>query len=366
MSELRRIIEGEILAKGPISAARFMDLALYCPVYGFYEKEADTIGRKGHFFTSTSVGPLFGELLAGEFLRWMDAIDAGALLLLEAGAHNGRLALDILNWIAAENPDVYQSCAYIILESSSRRRAWQQTTLSQHSRNVSWIEGFSLLKGHASQAAQPLVVIFSNELLDAFPVHRLQWRAAKQQWVEWGVGSLPDGSFEWTELPGVTPEAEPFLPSAPLTASLPDGYFIEVSPAAARWWNAAAAALPPGGCLFTFDYGLTAEDRLVPERTSGTLRAYRAHQVTDEVLEDPGSRDITAHVDFSLLQKIGGDAGLTTQAFLPQGRYLAQIAASRLAAGCAWDPARIRQFKTLTHPTHLGQSFKVLIQRKPK
>src|SRR5437868_3553525 len=108
MGQLAEIIAGEIAKAGPISAARFMELALYCPVYGYYEAEGDKIGRQGDYFTSVSVGSLFGELLARQFVEWASAdplrggqsADAApekrpALQIIEAGAHDGRLARDI-------------------------------------------------------------------------------------------------------------------------------------------------------------------------------------------------------------------------------------------------------------------------------
>src|SRR5690349_22662400 len=129
MNNTHEIIQKEVLAKGVISFAHFMDLALYCPKSGYYERPDVSPGKKGDFYTSVSVGPLFGELLAFQFAEWLDfksetassgrdkasplphAIGPAALppnegsaQILEAGAHDGRLAADILAALRQRNP----------------------------------------------------------------------------------------------------------------------------------------------------------------------------------------------------------------------------------------------------------------------
>ncbi len=338
-----------------------MELALYCPVYGFYEKESDTIGRKGHFFTSVSTGRLFGELLAYQFASWIDFSrrHSPTLIeptLIEGGAHDGRLALDILDGFRQRRPDLYQHLNYSIVESSARRRSWQQHSLACHASKVCWLDALPASTGNAP------AIIFSNELLDAFPVHRLVWHSARKLWVEWGV-TLTAGNFTWFPLPDISREVRPLLPDIAPDV-LPDGYVIEISPAALDWWSRASAALGRG-FLVTFDYGFSAEDRFAPERTGGTLRAYRAHRVIADVLSDPGEQDLTAHVDFAAVQQAGEAAGLRTIEWTHQGRFLSRIAAAAIVDGVQWDSARIRQLNSLTHPEHLGATFKVLVQSRP-
>src|SRR2546425_12602421 len=120
---LEQIIREEIAKQGPIPFTRFMELALYCPDYGFYEKEEDNIGRGGDFYTSVSVGPLFGELLAFQFAEWFSppATRPASLQLIEAGAHRGQLASDVLNWLKLQRPGIFARTEYVILEPSARR-----------------------------------------------------------------------------------------------------------------------------------------------------------------------------------------------------------------------------------------------------
>jgi SAM-dependent MidA family methyltransferase len=397
MSILVQKIREELAKHGPIPFARFMELALYCPDYGFYETEGDKVGRGGDFYTSVSVGPLFGELLAFQFATWFASVRPErrspaqpspaaptTLQLIEAGAHDGQLAADILHWLQRQRPDLFARTEYCLLEPSARRRQWQQQTLAGFAPHVRWLGDLAEL-GPADNATH-LRILFSNELLDAFPVRRFGWDAANRTWFEWGVTAEGD-RFVWTRLAPVGQAFQPAgapdfpvrcsaqaddpvasaLPTAPeLLAVLPDGYTLELSPAAEQWWSNAAHALGHGK-LVTFDYGFEAPEFLSPGRTRGTLRAYRRHQRVDDVLADPGQQDITAHVNFTRIEQAGLAAGWTTDTLEAQGRYLTRLAAEAWKPEAdfgAWDARRTRQFQTLTHPHHLGQSFRVLIQSR--
>lgn len=369
MRRLTQIIDSEIADCGPISFNRFMELALYCPELGFYEKEADNLGRNGDFFTSVSVGPLFGELLAFQFSQWFQASEASRLQLIEAGAHDGRLASDVLSWIARQRPEVFEQLRYTILEPSSRRRDWQKRLLSQFSSKLSWIDSLASNECHSPDT---LTIVFSNELLDAMPVRRFGWDAAKHEWFEWGVGK-DNGRFAWVRLSSnlasttnLTGAGDLKSLAPELLEVLPDGYTVEVSPAAERWWGDAARWLKRGK-LVTIDYGFDKTNQLLPERTNGTLRAYRQHQLVEDVLADPGSQDITAHVNFPRIEDAGIVEGLHTERFETQSRFLTCIAAEAWKPDSGygeWGQKETRQFQTLTHPDHLGNRFRVLVQSR--
>jgi SAM-dependent MidA family methyltransferase len=211
-------------------------------------------------------------------------------------------------------------------------------------------------------------IIFSNELLDAMPAHRLGWDAKERMWYEWGV-TLESGRFVWMRMPATAESSIGRWQMAngkELLGVLPDGFTVETSPAAEQWWREAASVLECGR-LVTLDYGLTADELFAPERKEGTARAYCHHQSSRDVLAHPGEQDITAHVNFTAIQTAGESAGLRTDAFLTQAQFLTGIAA-RVWKGEAsfgeWTPARTRQFQTLTHPEHLGRSFRVLVQSR--
>jgi SAM-dependent MidA family methyltransferase len=354
VSEIIEKIAAEITLKGAIPFARFMEMALYCPDYGFYEKEKDNVGKGGDFFTSVNVGALFGELLAFQFAEW--AGDA-RVRIVEAGAHDGRLAADILGWMRGRRGEFFEGLKYCIVEPSARRQEWQQETLKEFPQTVTWVPDVSPLK----TASPAETIIFSNELLDAVPVHRFGWDAKRKKWFEWGV-ALAGGRFAWSRLG----DSDFRIPNSELEAVLPDGYTVESSPAAEKWWREAAAVLGRGK-LLTIDYGFTAEEQFSPSRLNGTLRAYHRHRVTEDVLANPGGQDLTAHVNFSAIQNAGEMAGLKTEALVSQEKFLTRIverAWTRADIFGEWNSQRTRQFQTLTHPEHLGRPFRVLIQSR--
>jgi SAM-dependent MidA family methyltransferase len=354
------IIRKEIQRQGILPFSRFMELALYCPGTGYYETEKDNVGRRGDFYTSVSVGSLFGELLAFQFAEWLEQLPPaeGRGPIVEAGAHDGKLAKDILSWLQMHRAKLFERIEYVIVEPSNRRQQWQKETLKNFT-NVRWLSRFN------DPAIQRFNgVFFSNELLDAFPVHRLGWDANEKKWFEWGV-ALDGDNFIWKKMPDATLHALPFELPASLLAVLPDGYIVEISPAAENWWRNAADVLQHGW-LLTLDYGLVAEEIFSPARAKGTARAYFQHRVSDNLLANAGEQDITAHVNFSAIRKIGEDAGLITEFFNSQSKFLTEIlarAAKNNSFG-EWNSSRTRQFQTLTHPEHLGRAFRVLVQSR--
>jgi len=361
------IIREEIGKNRVITFARFMELALYCPKTGYYETNKDNVGRAGDFITSVSTGELFGQLLAFQFAQWLGEfkIKNSKLKIVEAGAHDGRLAADILNWLKLQRPELFARIEYIILEPSAPRQAWQNETLKPFAPHLHWFTDFENLK-LKTQNSKLTGIIFSNELLDAMPVHRFGWDAAAKNWFEWGV-TVEREKFAWTKIQSPEsdlPSAICHLPSA-LLEVFPDNYTIETSPAAENWWREAAEILAHGK-LLAIDYGHTADEIFSPGRTRGTLRAYFRHHVSDDLLASPGEQDLTAHVNFSAIQKAGEDAGLKTENFCTQPQFLTQILGNAVKEKNfgEWNARRTRQFQTLTHPEHLGRAFRVLVQSR--
>lgn len=354
MNELQQIISAEIETEGPLSWARFMELALYHKVHGYYEKRSDQVGTAGDFITSVSVGDLFGRLLAHNFTEWIKELRESGLKppfqIVEAGAHTGQLAHDVLTGLHFAAPELAADVHYLIIEPSDQRSQWQRETLAEFDVQVVW---------YRSWAETPPIhgVIFSNELLDAFPVHR--YVRNPDGWHEQAVETA-DGELGWTTVPADCPLSLP----AELTAHLPDEYIHEHSPAASDWWTEASKALKRGW-LLTCDYGATQDELLT--RTTGTLRAYRNHAHAENPLADPGDQDLTAHVNWSAIQQTGEKTGLHTEALISQARFLTQILAQAASAiPDQWQLAgkQIRQFQMLTHPEHLGRKFQVLIQSR--
>ncbi len=355
MNPLAQQLAAEIAARGPMPFGKFMTRALYDPVHGYYNRSLQQIGKRGDFYTSVSVGPLFGELLAKQFTQWLQEMPktVDSSQCVEAGAHDGTLAFDILKALQESQPVLFANLEYWIIEPSPARREAQQQKLEGFS-NVRWFASFSEIPGRIHG------VIFSNELLDAMPVSVFRWNAPEQKWNEMGV-SVRGEIFIWMELPEPW-AASPELP-AELLSVLPDRYIVEASSDARIWWAEAGSVLAQGK-LMAIDYGGLLEDIISPSRTEGTLRAYSAHQVTGDVLKDPGKQDITAHVNFSEIQELGEANGLRTEMFTTQSDFLTRIARDSFQTPETWTPQRVRQFQTLTHPEHLGRPFRVLVQSR--
>jgi SAM-dependent MidA family methyltransferase len=350
------IIREEIRQFGAIPFARFMELALYCPETGYYEKNLDNVGRAGDFITSVSVGSLFGELLAYQFAEWLEQLQIpnSKFQIIETGAHDGKLAADILNWLKEFRPPLFSKIEYVLLEPSAKRQQWQREKLKGFS-NIRWSE-----RSNDPTIQRSNGILFSNELLDAFPVHRLGWDVRDKKWFEWGV-QMNGEKFVWARLKN----SEFGIRNSELEAVLPDSYTIEINRAAENWWRSAAGILQRGKIL-TIDYGLTEAEMFSPARTKGTLRAYFHHQVSDDLLANAGEQDLTAHVNFSAIQKTGEESGLKTETLCTQPQFLTQIFGKAVKENlfASLSAKQIRQFQTLTHPEHLGRAFRVLVQSR--
>jgi len=306
------------------------------------------------------VGSLFGELLAFQFADWMD--QGSGFHLIEAGAHDGRLAADVLNWFSRHRPDLHAQLQYCILEPSQARQSRQNKTLAPWKDSVRWIRDWNEIPDQHIHGT-----IFSNELLDAFPHHRFVWAATRQSWVECGVG-LKGDALVWLAVPPELALKDHPAIAEKLLSVLPDGFVTEYCPAAVRWWRAAARKLNSGR-LLTLDYGLTSEEFFLPSRYQGTLRGYSGHRQIANPLANPGYQDLTAHVNFSELQQAGKSAGLQSLPLVSQAQFLTPIAARMLTRSAneePWSEKNSRQLQSLIHPNNLGHLLKVLVQIRPQ
>ena len=169
-------IRKAIQAHGPVSFAWFMEQALYHPQHGYYSSGRCTIGRRGDYYTSVSVGPLFGRLLAAQFEEmWRVLGRPNEFKIVEQGAHDGQLARDVLEATREHYPDLFAALRYEIVEPLPTLRARQAETLSPFKEQVGWSDGLQ-------QVAPFCGVHFSNELLDAMPVHLVKWSGT--EWLE--------------------------------------------------------------------------------------------------------------------------------------------------------------------------------------
>lgn len=333
-----------------MTVAEFMDLALYHPQHGYYAAAARRSGREGDFFTSVDVGPLFGEMIAAQFDEmWAVLREAGAARfhVVEAGAGNGRLMRDILDAAAAHHDDLYEHLDVTLVERSAAARAEQAAVMGRHRAQS---------RADLPPPSSVTGVIFANELLDALPVHVVRMRAEGLREVY--VGER-DGRLMEIEGEASGGAIQDYLQRMDVTPE--PGATAEIGLAAVRWTVAAADAIDRG-FLLLFDYGHPAA-QLFATHAAGTLMAYRSHVATaHDWLEDPGARDLTAHVNLTAVRQAAESAGLVTLAAVDQTYFLTALGiANRLNAGQdIRNLARRLAAKTLLMPGGLGSTMKVL------
>ncbi len=353
---LEEIVIEEIRIRGPLTFACFMERCLYDVDHGFYAGGADRIGRGGDFFTAVSAGPVFGQLLAEKwFDLWEEAGRPTAFRVAEQGAHDGTLACDVLTAAAEKSPAFYQALRYEPIEPLESLRTAQREKLgSGHAGRAVWWPG--------PEAVPPgLNVFFANELIDAFPVHRVRFRGGC--WQEMGIGLDVAGRLDWVALGPLTQRRELAAAARWLPETAAEGYTTEWCAAVEPWMRQVAAVLAPGGRLLTLDYGREAADYFALERTDGTLRGYRQHRRCDDPLEAPGETDLTADVNFSQVTAAAEAAGLEPMPLVRQETFLTRLAAPilrKMESPGAIPPTMapwLRQFRTLTHPGLRGHAF---------
>jgi SAM-dependent MidA family methyltransferase len=349
---LQDLLRERITRDGPLSFPDFMTAALYEPGLGYYARQTRQIGRRGDFFTSVSVGPLFGELLARRFLRqWLESSTPPRWRIIECGAHDGRLAADVLDSLSKLDQRSFEALEYVIPEPLPVLQAAQRDTLHHLRDRVRFIIDPLEL------AADPLPgIAFGNEWLDALPCHLVERDG--DEWLERRVAPGPDGGWIWQTAKIHDPLLHAAL--APLGGDFPNGYRTEVR----TCYPAMLAPLVRGlqsALMIWIDYGFARPDYYHPHRTAGTLRTFSQHRAGDNPLDRPGETDITAHVDFTAVAETAHSLGGHPTRFQNQGAWLTATAhAWLLEQDGQPQPSFVRPFQTLTHPAHLGGRFQVL------
>ena len=343
---------------GRLPWAEVMRLALYEPGVGYYRQGVRRIGREGDFFTSVSAGPLFGRLLAEQARQvWVAMARPAEFVLIEQGAHDGTLAGDILSACQELDPGFAAAARYLIVEPDQVMEDAQLKTLAAlNGIRASWIADWSGLP------PTPAAFFLCNELVDAFPVHRLRWTG--NAWCELWVERDPSSSCALQFVEGALSDPRLEARAAALDTQYPLGYTTDISLEADDRVQALAEA-PFSGAILMLDYGMPAAEYHAPERSDGTLRRYFRHRMDGKVLEDLGDADLTTDVNFTCIVQAAEKTGLKLACFIEQGRFLTRLFADSLSSRpMTMDAATKRQFHTLTHPGFLGRSFHALMLAK--
>jgi SAM-dependent MidA family methyltransferase len=345
-----------------ITFAEYMELVLYHSPYGYYASNAERISERGDFLTSPHLADDFGEMLTIQLYQIWQILGKPTIFnIIEMGAGRGLLAAQILEYSNREYPDFFRSIDYIIIETAPAMIIAQQLRLKDLPvRWCNWSQIPDLsIKG----------CFLSNELIDALPVHQVIVVEDKLQEIYVTI-DRSDRVFTESIDELSTDKLERYWELNQinlLNDRYPNPYRTEVNLAALSWLEQVCKKLQRG-YIISIDYGYTADRYYNPMRAQGTLQCYYQHGYHNNPYINIGNQDITAHVDFTAIQKQGELLGLQTVGFIQQGMFLMalglgdRIAAISNRSGDIQSLLRHRQsLHQLIDPMGMGK-FGVLIQ----
>jgi SAM-dependent MidA family methyltransferase len=366
--------------QGRITFAEYMNLALYHPQHGYYNSDRPSIGKQGDFITSPHWSADFAEVLAEQFVEMWQILVSGALeedrpfnfAIVEMGAGRGTFAANVLQYLQRQHPDLFKTLTYIIVEISPTLQAEQRQRLSDL-KCVKWCNWDEIVNNSI------VGCFFSNELVDALPVHQfiLELGQVREIYVAAETPKNEQEEINFVEVIGEvsTPKIAEYLDlvSIDLSASVyGDGYRSEVNLAALDWISTVAQKLQRG-YLLTIDYGHPAHRYYNPRRREGTLQCYYLHRYHNNPYINVGRQDVTAHVNFTALERQGELCGLDVVGFTQQALFLMALGLGDRIASLSTNDAEALDLATflrrrealhqLIDPRGLG-GFGVLVQSK--
>lgn len=338
-------------AGGLLSFGEFMRLALYAPGLGYYVSGTHKFGPTGDFTTAPETSPLFGQVIARQFLAVREALGESAEIV-EYGAGSGALARAILTYLAEHDalPE-----RYTIIEVSGELKMRQHAAVAEVSPAA--LACLQFADGPVANSVNGLIV--ANEVLDALPCERFRKTSAGVE--QQHVVLTDDGlALRWH------PAADELFAGvealeAALGRHLPPGYEGEWVASLPAWLNTVAASLTRGVLLLS-DYGAGREMLYAPERSEGTFLAHYRHHAHADPLVLPGGQDLTAWVDFSRTMEALDGAGLAYAGFTTQAQFLLAGGLLELLAAAPAEQqlALSAGVKSLTLPGEMGERFKFL------
>ena len=358
MTPLAELLADRIRRFGPITFADYMRECLYHPVHGYYSKAESK--RFADYYTSVDVHPIFARLLGRQFAEmWENLGRPAEFTLVEAGAGVGRLASQVLDFCEAKLSDFYGALRYAAVERSAWRRDQATNRVKHHAAAGRFMVSAEVPEHIAAGC------LFSNELVDALPVHRvvMDGGTLKEIFVD-----FRDGRFTGLLAPPSTCAISEYFGGQNI--KLCEGQHAEAGLEACDWISEIGRRLARGYVL-TIDYGHPASDLFDDHHMRGTLLAYQNHRVSEDFYATPGEQDLTAHVNFTALESWGKRSGLETAGFTSQTAFLLVLGQGNEFADLYDEgqseaertKARL-QLKTLIHPEGMGERFQVLVQQK--
>ncbi len=325
-------------AGGSVPFLDYMEWVLHDPVHGAYGSGRLSIGPHGDFATAPSLGAEFAQLLAPQVAQWLDRLPEDApLALVETGPGDGQLALQLAQALQTGWPSLAERTELVLVEPNAGMAERQRLRLQASPLPVRWTD-------FAALAVSPLRgVVLAHEVLDALAVERIERRG--DRWCRQRVVLRDDR----LALEAAEPLPEPRLGHLedlgllPLDARRPEGWCTELHPALAPWLSACAGAIAEG-VLLVIDYAHEAHRYYAPQRSNGTLMAYRRQQASDDPLREPGHWDLTAHLCLESLDAAAQAGGWRRLGGCRQGEALLALGLARhLHALQAREPARLAE-----------------------
>jgi SAM-dependent MidA family methyltransferase len=352
-----------IRREGAITFRDWMETALYDPREGYYcRHDLARWGRAGDYRTSPERSPLFAATFARYFATLYQTLgNPHTLTILEAGAGAGHFAHGVLETLRRSHESVFAATRFLIDEASPDAERRAQARLRPFDDRVQ----YRRLKDINTPIDAG--IIFSNELLDALPFHRVTLRQGRL--FELCVGLTDSGEFTWVEREPSTPRLAAYLERAPV--HLAEGQIIEINLEAEAWITRAASALRRG-YVITVDYGAEASELYgAPHRREGTLRAFHQHRFAGDALARPGEQDITMTIDWTRIQKVGEECGLRTVGLERQDQFLLRVGLpAQLELMTAESSGEAEALilragaREMILPGGLSTSFQVLVQER--
>jgi SAM-dependent MidA family methyltransferase len=358
VTPLAELFADRIRRFGPITFADYMRECLYHPVHGYYSKAE--FKRFADYYTSVDVHPIFARLLARQFAEmWQSLGRPEEFTLAEAGAGVGRFASQVLDFCSVKLADFYRALRYVAVERSASRREQATLAATCHA-NAGKFTASAEVPAHIAAGC-----FFSNELVDALPVHRVVMDGGTLKEI---LVDFRDARFVDLVAPLPTCAITEYFAAQGITFC--EGQHAEAGLEACDWITEVGRRLARGYVL-TIDYGHLASDLFDDHHLRGTLLAYQNHRVSEEFYASPGEQDLTAHVNFTALESWGKRSGLETAGVTSQTAFLLALGQGNQFADLYEEgqseaertKARL-QLKTLIHPEGMGERFQVLIQRK--
>jgi SAM-dependent MidA family methyltransferase len=289
-----------------------MQAALYDPDGGYYQRaDRKRWGREGDYRTSPERSELFASTFARYFVKLASEDE---LTIVESGAGDGSFAAGVLRTLRDQFPSRFAETRYVVCELSDDARRRARERLSEFGEHVEFCSDWD-------QVVVGSGIYFSNELLDAFPVHRI---VRSDEWLsELYVAVDANGEFVWSTGPFSTPRIAEFINAHSIEFA--HGQVIEINLAIDDWLSSISEKLAHG-FLITIDYGAEADDLYDPTlRPDGTLRGFSGHGFVDNLLADPGEYDLTTSVNWTQVKSVGEKLGWSVIEFAPQDKFLLSV-----------------------------------------